>query len=405
MRLWLCSSLLVAGAVAGLLSIGESSVITGVLFLMAVALAAGTGARAILRGPAAAPRRLQVNLTIGSAAVMLLLLEMMLRYGLGTHATYPERNGSRNYRSIYAYDNPTWFHLYRPHESVWWVRREFTHARRVNSLGLADDEYSLAKRPDEYRVIALGDSFTEGVGASHDESWVKAFERHVPRSPDGRVVHALNAGVSGSDLLFELVLLRERLRPYQPDLVIVAVNNSDISDLITRGGEERFRSDGTVRGRRGPSWDWVYGLSYITRHVVHDLLGYSWLLLRPGPREAAETEAAETLRATLTKMSRLCDALGARFVTVFHPHEYEVAASAYIPPAFGRLAREVTAAPGSTAMDLLDVYARDGRLTAANAREFYWPLDIHHNARGYALMGEMVASEVARRDLLRAGPE
>ena len=405
MRLWLCSSLLVAGAVAWLLSIGESSVITSVLFLMAVALAAATGARAILRGPAAAPRRLQVNLTIGTAAVMLLLLEMVLRYGLGTHATYPERNGSRNYRSIYAYDNPTWFHLYRPHESVRWVRREFTHERRVNSLGLADDEYSLAKGPDEFRVIALGDSFTEGVGASHDESWVKAFERHVPRLPDGRVVRALNAGVSGSDLLFELVLLRERLGPYQPDLVIVAVNNSDISDLITRGGEERFQSDGTVQGRRGPSWDWVYGLSYITRHVVHDVLGYSWLLLRPGPRAAAETEAAETLRGTLTKMSRLCDALGARFVAVFHPHEYEVAGSAYIPQAFGRLAREVTAAPGSTAMDLLDVYTRDGRLTAANAREFYWPLDIHHNARGYALMGELIATEIARRDLLRPGPE
>lgn len=169
-RLWLCSSLLVAGAVAWLLSIGESSVITSVLFLMAVALAAGTGARAILSGPAAAPRRLQVNLTIGSAAVMLLLLEMMLRYGLGTHVTYPERNGSRNYRSIYAYDNPTWFHLYRPHESVRWVRREFTHERRVNSLGLADDEYSPAKRQDEFRVIALGDSFTEGVGASHDKT-------------------------------------------------------------------------------------------------------------------------------------------------------------------------------------------------------------------------------------------
>jgi hypothetical protein len=149
----------------------------------------------------------------------------------------------------------------------------------------------------------------------------------------------------------------------------------------------------------------MYGLSYITRHVVHDVLGYSWLLLRPGPREAAETEAAETLRGTLTKMSSVCDALGARFVAVFHPHEYEVAASAYIPEAFGRLAREVTAAPGSTAMDLLDVYTRDGRLTAANAGEFYWPLDIHHNARGYALMGEMIATEIARRDLLRPGPE
>jgi hypothetical protein len=41
-RLWLCSSLLVAGAVAWLLLIGESSVFTSVLFLMAVALAART---------------------------------------------------------------------------------------------------------------------------------------------------------------------------------------------------------------------------------------------------------------------------------------------------------------------------------------------------------------------------
>lgn len=398
MRLLVSFSLVVSGAVAWLLFEGESSANTGLLFLLSVGSWFAVAAHLIIRARRMSPK---VILAVGSSVVMLIGLELFLRYGLGTHATYGEQNGSRTYRSIYTYDNPTWFHKYQPNVTERWVKTEFTHERRTNSLGLADREVPVAKSGDEYRVIALGDSFTEGVGGSIDETWVSVFERQV-HAPAGRTVRAMNAGVSGSDLLFEYVLLRDQLRPYKPNLVIVAVNNSDVVDVITRGGMERFLPNGKVQGRRGPAWDWLYGISYITRYVVHDVLGYSWLLMRPATRADAETAAAGTLRSTLTAMSRLSADLGAGFLLVFHPHEYEVRAGTYQPPAFARLVEEVTAARDMQAVDLLQVYAREGTLTPANANGFYWPIDFHHNARGYALMGRMIADEVTRRRLIAA---
>ena len=35
-----------------------------------------------------------------------------------------------------------------------------------------------------------------------------------------------------------------------------------------------------------------------------------------------------------------------------------------------------------------------------NRSDFYWTLDYHHNARGYALMAETIAQEFERRQIL-----
>lgn len=345
-----------------------------------------------------------VTLAVVTSTVMLILLELFLRFGAGTYANYAEQNGSRLYRSIYAYDNPTWFHLYDPTTTNTSVKTEFTKTREINSIGLAEREVPVSKPEGEYRVIALGDSFTEGVGASYDESWVKVFERHAPTLSDRRTVRTLNAGISGSDIFFEYVLLRDRPAHYRPDMVIVDLNNSDVTDLIMRGGMERFQADGSVRvqGINAPGWEWLYGISYITRHIVHGLLGYTWVLMRPGPLAVAQDAATAQLRSAITAMSKLTGEMGARFVLVVNPHEYEVNGGVYEPAAFNALVDEVTTSDKVEVIDLLKIYARTGTLTPANSHDSYWSIDYHHNARGYALMGETIATEVARRGLMTA---
>jgi lysophospholipase L1-like esterase len=261
----------------------------------------------------------------------------------------------------------------------------------------------VAKAPEEYRVLALGDSYTDGVGAAFEESWVRVFEKAASPLPDGRVVRAINAGVSSSDLLLEYVLFRDRLAEYRPDLVIAALNNSDIADVMTRGGMERFRPDGRIRGDRGPGWDWLYGISYITRHVVHDVLGRSWLLLRPGDQAAAQAQARAHLRQAIDDIAALSRDLGARFVLVLIPHQYEVKDGRY-EDGFRPLVEELTATGRADVIDLLERYQHAGTLTPANSGEFYWALDFHHNARGYALMGRTMATEFRARGLLPGRP-
>lgn len=389
-------------AVIALFRRGHSSVVTGVFFLLAagfwllvagrVALGASARTRPLVPG---------VTVSVATTTIMMILLELTLRWGVGTRATYGEANGSRTYRSVYAYDNPTWFHLHPPGSTHVEHKTEFSYTRTINAIGLAERDVPVDKPAGEYRVLALGDSYTEGVGAAYDESWVKVLERRLPALADGRIVKTINAGIMSSDLLFEYVLLRDRLAAYRPDLVIVGLNNSDVADLMVRGGMERFRPDGRVRGTAGPAWDWLYGISYITRHVVHDVLGYTWLLMSPADQEAAQGVARTQLRTALTAMAGVAKGIGARFVVVLHPYQYEVQDGRY-EPGLRPLAADLMASQPVETIDLLELYRRDGSLTPANSSDFYWTLDYHHNARGYALMAETLAQEFERRRILPA---
>jgi lysophospholipase L1-like esterase len=394
-------SVVLTGGLAALFWAGEQNVVTGLLLLAAAGTWVLFFAVVVLRGSSRwtsmVPR---VALSVVTGTTMLILLELALR-GLGIHANYPERNGSHRYYSPYIYYNPTWYHLYNPNTTVTDRKTEFTHERSINSIGLAEGEIPVAKAANEYRVIALGDSFTEGIGARYDETWVKVFERVTSRTSDGRAVHALNAGISSSDPLFEYVLLRDRLAAYRPDLIIAAVNNSDVTDVITRGGMERFRPDGTVRVDGGPAWEPLYAVSYITRHVMHDVLGYTWLLMTPSAFAEAQRAANGPLRAAIHAMAMTARTLGSQFAVVFFPTKYEVAAGAY-DTAFGTLVEEFAASRDVETIDLLSIYTRDGTVTPANVDELYWPLDTHHDARGYAVMGQAIAAEIVRRGALTA---
>ena len=69
-------------------------------------------------------------------------------------------------------------------------------------------------------VVALGDSITQGVGASKDEAWPTL----LARSSGWQVV---NAGVSGDTSAQALARLPELLQKHKPALVIVSIGGND----------------------------------------------------------------------------------------------------------------------------------------------------------------------------------
>ena len=51
-------------------------------------------------------------------------------------------------------------------------------------------------------------------------------------------------------------------------------------------------------------------------------------------------------------------------------------------------------------VDLLDYYTVNGIITEETAAEFWWPLDAHHNGRGYHVMGEAIADAIKRMQII-----
>ena len=96
---------------------------------------------------------------------------------------------------------------------------------KINSQGLRDNEYSLAKPPGVYRILMLGDSTTFGWGVPMNETTAKILERelnavHVPGYERFEVI---NAGVGNYDTVQEVTYYQTRGRDFHPDLVVLGL--------------------------------------------------------------------------------------------------------------------------------------------------------------------------------------
>ncbi len=87
---------------------------------------------------------------------------------------------------------------------------------RINSQGLRDREYPLAKSAGVYRVLMLGDSTTLGWGVKAEETAAKVLEREL-----GPRFEVINAGVGNYGTVQEFTYYKTRGRLFHPDLVIL----------------------------------------------------------------------------------------------------------------------------------------------------------------------------------------
>jgi hypothetical protein len=374
---------------------GALGLATGMLFLSTAWLAGMLAvelAMTLLGTPART--RTDGRLVAVALGVSVLALEVGLRLATVRYATYAEQNG-RPYWSSYTPRVPGWFHVYRPGPHRY-AKPEYTHTRQISALGLTQ-ELPGEKTAGEYRILALGDSFTEGVGAPEESTFVRVVERRLSaRHTPWRII-SLNAGVAGSDPFYAYVLFREKLLPFQADLVILAINTSDVAEIMVRGGMERFRPDGSVAYRDPPPWEWLYAVSYLTRAVVRDALHFDPQLQSPAERQRREQPALDHLQNAIESTAALCRSHGAHLLVVAHPMEAEVRNGTY-DDNFDRLLTKLSNDPRFAFLDLFERY-RQIPITPTNITDYFWHLDRHHNTRGYETMGNLIASEITRRAL------
>ncbi|MGD9211149.1 MAG: SGNH/GDSL hydrolase family protein [Desulfobacteraceae bacterium] len=104
---------------------------------------------------------------------------------------------------------------------------------RFNSKGYHDRERSKAKLHGTIRIAIVGDSFVQSSEVSLDEHFATIMEKKINErlSPINRNVEIINFGISGFSTAQELILLRNEIREYRPDLVILLVYpGNDIMD-------------------------------------------------------------------------------------------------------------------------------------------------------------------------------
>jgi len=301
----------------------------------------------------------------------------------GRYATYSERNYG-TYRQVYDRELPTWIHAWEPDATFEFKTAEFGFTYQTNADGVRDLPHEVHGEPGRRRIVVLGDSFTEGVGAERHEAWPAVLATIL--EAQGQRVEVFNAGMSGSDPFFEYQLLRQRFLRYAPDLVIVSINESDHEDALLWGGMERFCADGRTRGRRSPLSMHAYRYSHLARWILHEYAGLSEQTLAFGPRGRQSWDAQHTLLEAFAAMHALRAEVPFELVVLTHPLPHGVVwkQSGYFQIFHDRLAEL-----GVASVDLAD--ALHAELDGLEVRDYSWPIDMHYNARGYAAFARAVA--------------
>ncbi len=393
------------------LFLGYASIITTLLFYLTAGLVAVKTIQ-FLSEKLLFFRKNETNFILFFVSLFLTLFacELFLKYAVKKHLSYGESNGSFVYTSPYR---EFMLHNYRrkftiKQENCWLKtsvpnsekideNSEFSYKHQYNSEGLRDKEFLPTKTKNEYRIIGLGSSFTEGNGTHQDSTWLKFLENDLSEDYSNKNISTLNAGVAGSDPIFGYVLFKQRLLGLKPDLVTLTIGVHDIYDLVIRGGKERFLPDETVRYRSAPNLEFLYAFSFIFRHIIHNALNLNWTLMSPSEYEIQEARALSLLYSCILDFHELSKENNFNFVALFHPTVFEIIAGDF---ALNELANKTKTETKIQTLNLYDYYLSHG-MSEKNSSEYYWSVDLHHNKKGYQLWADAVSQQLNQLDWIK----
>jgi len=304
-----------------------------------------------------------------------------------TYCTWTEQNGD-GFVSPYAVRESSWYHVREPNSVTNLQLPEFDYQVKTNSLGFRDIEHPLAKPAGEFRLMAIGDSFTEGWGARFEQTWLNLLGRDLNAEHPGRHIETICGGASGSDPFYGYRILVDKLLAYQPDHVLLVVNHSDIMDTIVRGGMERFQADGTVEGVEAPPMPWGYESSQLVRFILFEVFDYTHALVTRPERDKQKARALKKLQQLVLEYHKLLESQGVRFTLVAMPDFKGLGRNRYeqLGPLIDFAVQHQ--------IDVIDTkpYLYDKLVEHDNRLgDIYWPGDMHFTELGYRYFAEAVA--------------
>jgi len=137
----------------------------------------------------------------------------------------------KKYNHIYGWDlTPNYRGTYfdwvtnKPRETDPKYRRTIS----INSSAFRDDEeITLTKPANTFRLFTLGDSITFGWGVESVDTFTKKLQQRLNEFSSNTKFQAINAGIVGFNSYQGVRLLKHKLLAYNPDLIIVAYGGTN----------------------------------------------------------------------------------------------------------------------------------------------------------------------------------
>lgn len=321
-------------------------------------------------------------------------------------------------RGLYQPDPPRRYRLAPGFRGTLSNHVEFANEVSMNRLGLRGPEIG-EKPPGGVRILALGDSFTFGVGAQDGETFPARLEEVLRAG--GIPAQALNAGAPGFGVPDAVAWYERYGIELDLDAVVIAVFLANDLQDASPDQPKVAVVDGAlvVPGETGGPRRWLYYHSHLFRLLkssvlegrVRSLLGLKepWAVreLRSEfslyePCLPAELKAgAEATERSVAKLASLARSRSTRVLAVLVPSLPQVDPAQWqavlaqlgLDPARhdrrrpNRLLREIFARHRVPVLDLTDDFEK----ALGEGKRIYYPIDQHLTPEGYALMARLVS--------------
>jgi len=185
-----------------------------------------------------------------------------------------------------------------------------------NSRGYRDLEREAAKAPGSRRVLALGDSFTWGVGVEFDDAWPRRVERTLARRR-AEPWEVVNLALRGMNTVDEAAQLDSEGFAYGPDAVVVAyvLNDSEDASAAEARRAEEWKTPRQAPGgplRRSALFRYVEGRLWATAENRRRIEGFRSMYGTSAPGWLAAQKA-------LARMGARCREHGVPLLVAIFP--------------------------------------------------------------------------------------
>lgn len=298
-------------------------------------------------------------------------------------------------------------HVYFPRHSQRLQSREYSIEWKSNSQGVRAERDFGPKPPGVVRVLACGDSFTEGAQVPYRETWPAALEACLIESLGAGRVEVVNAGFPGFGTVNEARWIAKFGAALEPDLVLVALTANDLLENqvpLQYGARDGMLVSSTSTDRDRARWEyresWWCLAGEVERSLLWDRVNNSIAFKRLlGRRPVNHMEAY--MSAPNDKARRVYEladkylleardnaaALGAKFGAVVIPYNHQLHAlgPGLDPSLFGAHWTDFGREHGFPVVDCLPAF-----LLHPNPESLHWKEDMHCTADGYRLVGREV---------------
>lgn len=363
---------------------------------------------------------------VGIMACQFVLFEVALRIEGGSEA-------APAFQRLFVQDGRMGYRL-KPGAQTRFKTASFETDLAINSSGVRDDEIG-PKRPDERRIVVLGDSLVLSVQVPLEQTFCKRLEDRLNHDPAFAGYHyrVIDAGVQGYGPVEEWLFYEHIASRLEPDLVLVGLF---VGNDAIEAADQAWRLDADDRpgaqakaSARAAALAW--GQRTVRRSMVLQMLRVRLLLLTerlglsgnrglerpltsylPRPPQDVQRGLAVT-RDCVTRIAALASARNARTAIVLLPARLQVNDTDFanlqeIVAQHGEtLARNGATDRFKAALAGLPIPVMDALpplFEAPRRRETFFEDTVHLTPRGHQIVADALARFLLESHLLPTPP-